>query len=55
MIEIQKLIDAYDNYFGEGEVINPEKLTDEQIDEIIGLETDMAKAMDALILAKKTF
>jgi hypothetical protein len=53
-MNITDLIQAYDTYFGD-EPIDPNKLTDEQIDEIIGLETDVSKAMDSLILAKKTY
>jgi hypothetical protein len=39
-MDITKLIESYDMYFGD-EPVDPNKLTDEQIDEIIGLETDM--------------
>jgi hypothetical protein len=39
-MNITDLIEAYDTYFGD-EPLDPNKLTDEQIDEIIGLETDM--------------
>ena len=53
-MNITDLIQAYDTYFGD-EPLDPNKLTDEQIDEIIGLETDVSKAMDSLILAKKTY
>lgn len=53
-MDITKLIDAYDTYFGE-EPIDPSKLSDEEIDEIIWLETDMWQALDSLILAKKVY
>lgn len=53
-MDITKIIDAYDVYFGEDAwVIDPNKLTDEQIDEIIWIECDMWKAVDSLIIAKK--
>jgi len=53
-MDITKLIEAYDTYFGD-EPVDPNKLTDEQIDEIIGLETDLWKAINSLIIAKKLF
>lgn len=53
-MDISKLIEAYDTYFGD-EPLDPNKLTDEEIDEIIGLETDLGKAVDGLIIAKKLF
>ena len=52
-MDISKLIDAYDSYFGDDEIFDPNKLTDEQIDEIIDIESDMGKAVDSLIIAKK--
>jgi hypothetical protein len=39
-MDITKLIDAYDTYFGD-EPMDLSKLTDEEIDDIIGLEADM--------------
>jgi hypothetical protein len=53
-MDISKLIEAYDTYFGD-EPLDPNKLTDEEIDDIIGLETDLGKAVDGLIIAKKLF
>lgn len=53
-MNITNLIEAYDTYFGD-EPLDPSKLTDEQIDEIIGLETDMWKALDSLIVWKKLY
>gem|GEM_PF-4297895 len=51
-MDITKLIDAYDSYFGD-EFLDVNDLTDEQIDEIIDIEQDMGKAVDSLIIAKK--
>jgi len=53
-MDITKLIESYDTYFGD-EPVDPNKLTDEQIDEIIWLEIDMSKAVDSLIIAKKLY
>ena len=50
-MDISKLIEAYDTYFGD-EPLDPNKLTDEEIDDIIGLETDLGKAVDGWSLRK---
>lgn len=53
-MDIAKLIEAYDTYFGD-EPMDLSKLTDEEIDDIIGLEADMWSALDSLIVAKKLY
>ena len=53
-MNITKLLEAYDTYFGD-EPIDPKNLSDEDIDNIIGLEHDMWASVDALIVAKKLF
>lgn len=50
----QKLVEAYDKYFGDT-AVDADKLTDEQIDEILAVQSDMDQAMWALILAKKIY
>lgn len=50
----KKLVDAYDKYFGDT-AVDADKLTDEQIDKILAVQSDMDQAMWALILAKKIY
>jgi hypothetical protein len=40
----QKLVEAYDKYFGDT-AVDADKLTDEQIDEILAVQSDMDQAM----------
>lgn len=54
-MDVQALLQAYDSYFDEETgVIDPSTLTDEQIDAFLGVESELGKTGDALIVAHKT-
>lgn len=56
MFIFQNAIQAYDALFGNEEVAkNPDKLTEEEIDAILGIQGDMDQAANWLILASKIY
>ncbi len=55
LAEVSKLTAAYEKYFGDDVAFRPDDMTEEDIDAIIAAEEDLAKMIDPLILAYKTY